>query len=291
MKEKITLAKLRIQLRKEIKTCTSCSLHRTRKQAVPFSGPTPARIAFIGEGPGEQENIQGIPFVGKAGQLFNQLLEEINLNRKDVFVCNTVCCRPPGNRKPLKDELESCNRHLRAQITLARPEIIVLLGATALSCFSSEKITYIHGRFFEQDKQLYFPIFHPSAGLRDEFRLRDIRKDMQILRQRLVREEEKFDTIAQEQFDIVNKNLSKSFNKELELVKVGKVGRCNMFDWLTNHYPATAKKWGKIEEEIDQVYKHKDINTFLDALSAYEKTGQVIIKLYTTWLKRKNIPE
>jgi DNA polymerase len=117
----------------EIVGCTKCELHKSRKNAVPGEGPADAKIMFVGEGPGQNEDELGRPFVGAAGRLLTELLESIGLSRSEVFITNIVKCRPPGNRAPRKPEIEACNPYLMSQIRLIKPRIVCALGTPAIA--------------------------------------------------------------------------------------------------------------------------------------------------------------
>src|SRR4051812_30632236 len=115
----------------ELGDCTRCKLHRTRTNIVFGVGNPEARLMFVGEGPGEDEDLQGLPFVGKAGQLLTKMIEAMGLSREDVYICNTVKCRPPNNRNPEPDELNACEPFLKGQLGAVKPEVIVTLGKFA----------------------------------------------------------------------------------------------------------------------------------------------------------------
>jgi len=171
------------KLVRDIKTCAGCQLYHTRKNAVPWSGPAPAPIAVLGEGPGMLEDEQGKPFVGSAGQLLNKLLKEIDLDRDKIFVFNTVCCRPPNNRTPLPDELVACEKNMRTQLDISEAKLVVLLGATALSIFKpGEAVGAWRGRWFIAGDRVFFATYHPAAALRSPDRLKDMREDFQTLK-------------------------------------------------------------------------------------------------------------
>ena len=157
-----------LELAEEVKVCPLCRLAQTRTQAVPGEGDPFARLMFIGEGPGEQEDKTGRPFVGKAGQLLNRLLRDIGLKRQDVFIANVVKCRPPGNREPLPDEVTACNDWLMAQIACVQPELIGLLGGSAVKAVldPEARITRMRGKVFRKSGLLFMPLFHPAAALR-----------------------------------------------------------------------------------------------------------------------------
>jgi DNA polymerase len=155
------------KLAKQIMVCTKCELHRSRKKAVPGEGPTHAEIMFIGEGPGFHENEQGRPFVGAAGKFLDQLLEQAGVTRADVWITNVVKCRPPGNRDPLPDEIETCtSNYLQHQIRIVDPSIIVTLGRFSMGLFfKAAKITQIHGQMRKVGDRFVIAMYHPAAAL------------------------------------------------------------------------------------------------------------------------------
>ena len=155
----------------QAKVCTRCPLHQTRTTVVFGSGNANADLMFIGEAPGANEDKQGIPFVGQAGKLLDKLLGEIGLERRQVFVVNTVKCRPPGNRDPHPNEIEACNEYLRAQVELIEPNVICTLGnfATKLLRDDSTGISRLHGqaeiRLIGNRAIRLYPLYHPAAAL------------------------------------------------------------------------------------------------------------------------------
>jgi len=155
------------KLAKQIVVCTKCDLHRSRKKAVPGEGPTHAEIMFIGEGPGFHENEQGRPFVGAAGKFLDQLLELAGVTRAGVWITNVVKCRPPGNRDPLPNEVETCtSNYLQHQIRIVNPSIIVTLGRFSMGLFfKGAKITQIHGQMRKVGDRFVIPMYHPAAAL------------------------------------------------------------------------------------------------------------------------------
>ena len=157
------------KLREECLGCERCELCRTRTNVVFGVGPETARIMFIGEGPGENEDLQGVPFVGRGGKLLDDMLELINLDRTKVYIANMVKCRPPKNRDPLPTEQAACERWLSRQIELINPRIIVCLGRIAAMRFIKPdfKITREHGQWFEKDGRRVMALYHPAALLRD----------------------------------------------------------------------------------------------------------------------------
>lgn len=171
------------ELENECKNCTKCKLCNNRHNVVIGTGNKNARIMLIGEGPGADEDIQGIPFVGKAGQLMDKAFQGVGLKREEVYIANIVKCRPPNNRNPENDEADACKEYLEAQIKLVNPEIIVLLGSVALKNILGKEygITASRGKWFEKDGIKYIPTFHPAALLRDETKKIDFWNDLKKL--------------------------------------------------------------------------------------------------------------
>jgi DNA polymerase len=154
------------QLYQEIIHCQKCILSRSRRKAVPGEGPEEAEIVLIGEAPGFHEDQQGRPFVGPAGQFLEELLTSIGFRREDVYICNVIKCRPPGNRDPLPNEMEACQPYLDRQLALIRPKIVVILGRFSLSrFFPNAKISTVHGRPRKIEGIIYYPVYHPAAAL------------------------------------------------------------------------------------------------------------------------------
>jgi len=152
----------------EASTCTKCRLAGGRTQVVYGTGNPDANLMFIGEGPGYYEDKQGEPFVGAAGQLLNQMLEEVGVRRADVYITNVILCRPPGNRDPMPDEVETCAPWLREQIELVDPRVIVTLGnfATRFMLDKPVSISRVRGQRFALEGRTVIPTFHPAAILR-----------------------------------------------------------------------------------------------------------------------------
>ena len=156
-------------LKLEVQKCTKCSLCESRNKIVFSDGCNNAPIMFIGEAPGHNEDITGIPFIGRAGQLLRKFMFDVGFSKDDFYIANTIKCRPPQNRKPKTEEKEACKRYLEKQIELVNPKIIVLVGSTALESFIQDKkltISKVRGQIFEIDNRKYIPIFHPSYLLR-----------------------------------------------------------------------------------------------------------------------------
>ena len=175
------------QLYEELSGCQRCRLCEHRTNVVPGEGNPNARLMFIGEGPGQEEDRQGRPFVGRSGELLTRMIHAIGIERSEVYICNVVKCRPPQNRNPEPDEAEACLNYLRAQVALVRPKVIVLLGKVACRYTLGEEIfiTRDHGRWFERKGTWFIPTFHPSALLRDPTKKRDAWDDFQKIREKL----------------------------------------------------------------------------------------------------------
>ena len=149
--------------------CTKCQLSKHRTQVVPGDGPEHAEIMFIGEAPGFNEDQQGLPFVGAAGKFLDELLSSAGLQRNEVYICNVIKCRPPGNRDPLPLEIETCRPWLDQQIQLVNPKVIVTLGRYSLArYFPKESISRIHGTPRRMDGRIIFPMYHPAAALHQQ---------------------------------------------------------------------------------------------------------------------------
>ncbi len=177
----------------EASTCTACKLASTRTQVVFGVGDPAADLMFVGEGPGEQEDVRGEPFVGRAGGLLTQLIEGIGLTRSDVYIANVVKCRPPGNRDPQPDEIAACSPWLDRQLEIVRPKVIVTLGnfATKLLLDTKDGITKLRGQVFPYERAgvvaRLIPTLHPSAVLRGGGqRLAETRADFVVVKRRLM---------------------------------------------------------------------------------------------------------
>lgn len=170
-----------------ISVCRRCGLCGARTLAVPGEGSRSARLMVVGEGPGFEEDRQGRPFVGPAGQLLDKMLAAVGIRREDVYICNVVKCRPPGNRVPTDEEAGACMPYLRAQYSLLRPEVILCLGATAAKhlCDPEMRITRDRGKWIEKKGVWMLPTYHPAALLRDASKKRDAWEDMKALRAKL----------------------------------------------------------------------------------------------------------
>jgi DNA polymerase len=165
----ITRAEWLKMLRSDLGDCTRCQLSKDRKTIVFGEGNPRARLMFIGEGPGREENIQGRPFVGEAGQLLTRLIEKMGFKREDVYITNIVKCRPPSNRDPKDDEIASCLPFLKRQIRMISPDVIMTLGRIAVHTLLNEKtpISRLRGKFVEYESVHLMPTFHPAYLLRN----------------------------------------------------------------------------------------------------------------------------
>ena len=150
-----------------IKECRKCILHNTRNKFVFGSGSADAKIMFVGEAPGKNEDLQGLPFVGRAGNILDSLLGSIGMNRKQVFIANVLKCRPPDNRDPQTEEITICKEHLFKQIDIIEPRMICTLGkySTQLVLNKKHGITSLRGKVYQKDGRLVLPINHPAAVL------------------------------------------------------------------------------------------------------------------------------
>lgn len=174
------------ELEKSIINCKKCKLCTNRTNIVFGQGNKNADIMFIGEGPGADEDISGIPFVGKAGKLMNMAFEGLGIKREDVYIANIVKCRPPANRVPENDEAVACLDYLRNQVILVKPKIIVLLGSVALKNILGNElsITACRGKWIEKKGIFYMPTWHPAALLRDENKKLEFWRDLKSVMER-----------------------------------------------------------------------------------------------------------
>jgi uracil-DNA glycosylase len=172
-------------IRDDIGDCTRCKLHALGRQQIVYGvGNAKADLMFVGEAPGADEDIQGIPFVGRAGQLLTRIIEAIGLKRDDVYIANVIKCRPPGNRNPDPDEVETCEGFLFRQIDSIQPKVIVALGTFAAKALlkTQDPISRLRGRVYEYRGARLVPTFHPAFLLRSPERKRDVWEDMKKVR-------------------------------------------------------------------------------------------------------------
>jgi DNA polymerase len=180
-----------VEVFREVKSCARCPLHETRTRAVFGAGDADADLMFVGEAPGAEEDRQGLPFVGRAGRLLNELLEEIGMSRDEVFICNVLKSRPPGNRDPHPEEIEACWPFLERQIQLIEPRVIATLGNFATKKITGNPTGITRVRGVPQVHELagrtvfVFPLLHPAAALRTPSLVDTCRKDFKRLRELL----------------------------------------------------------------------------------------------------------
>jgi uracil-DNA glycosylase len=183
-----SLSKLSLpELEAVAKQCTECRLHRGRTHVVFGVGNPHAELMFVGEAPGRDEDLQGEPFVGRAGQLLTRIIEAIGMKRQDVYIANVIKCRPPNNRNPEEDEIARCEPYLMRQIALVQPRLIVALGTFAAQTLLKTKlpISQLRGRFHTYQGVKLMPTFHPAFLLRNPERKRAVWEDMQMVQREL----------------------------------------------------------------------------------------------------------
>jgi uracil-DNA glycosylase family 4 len=170
-----------LKIRTDLGECTRCKLHTTRNKIVFGDGNAKAELVFVGEGPGHDEDMQGLPFVGRAGKLLTQMIEAMGLERKDVYICNVVKCRPPDNRAPEKDEVEQCSPFLLRQIDAIAPKVIVCLGSTAAQTVleTNRGISQFRGQWLEFRGSKLMATYHPAYLLRNPGAKSEVWKDLQ----------------------------------------------------------------------------------------------------------------
>lgn len=172
-------------VRAEIGDCTRCKLHAQGRRQIVFGVGNPqADLMFVGEAPGADEDIQGIPFVGRAGQLLTKIIEAIELKREQVYIANVIKCRPPGNRNPEQDEVDTCEPFLFRQIDIIRPKVVVALGTFAARALlrTLDPISRLRGRVYDYRGAKLIPTFHPAYLLRNPASKREVWEDMKIVR-------------------------------------------------------------------------------------------------------------
>lgn len=176
-------------IRSDIGDCRRCKLAPTRTHIVFGSGNPNAELVFVGEAPGYDEDQQGLPFVGRAGQLLTKIIESINLKREEVYICNVLKCRPPENRNPEPDEVAACHPFLKRQLATIRPKVVCCLGTFAARTVlqTAAPISKLRGRFFDMDGMRVIATFHPAYLLRSPDKKREVWEDMKQIRTELFR--------------------------------------------------------------------------------------------------------
>lgn len=171
------------EIEEQVSNCHKCPLAEGRTHTVFGSGNPHARVLVVGEAPGKNEDLQGEPFVGKAGHNLNELLKLANLQREDIFIANVLKCRPPDNRDPLAEEIEACTPYLREQTRAINPEYIVTLGnfATRFILKTEEGITRLHGKLQQAGRFKVFPVYHPAAAIYDRSKMDALKTDFAYL--------------------------------------------------------------------------------------------------------------
>lgn len=170
-----------------VEECSRCELSRTRTHVVPGAGNPHAKVVFIGEAPGRNEDLRGEPFVGSAGRLLDQMLERIGLAREDIYIANILKCRPPKNRDPRADEITACTPWLDAQLQTIAPEVFVTMGnfSTRFIMQTKESITQLRGRVHRTERGLVIPTFHPAAAIYDRSKIAAIESDFDLIKSTL----------------------------------------------------------------------------------------------------------
>ncbi|MGI0046456.1 MAG: uracil-DNA glycosylase [Nitrosotalea sp.] len=169
-------------IKKDVISCVACDLSKSRTNAVPGSGNISTGVVFIGEAPGRNEDLQGAPFVGTAGKILSEALSYAGFTREDVYITNVVKCRPPNNRRPNKQETDSCRQHLQNELEVIRPKIICILGNTAFgSLLDGNEITKNRGKVIKRNNQLYFVTVHPAAIIYNPSLRQVLKDDLKML--------------------------------------------------------------------------------------------------------------
>lgn len=179
------------ELQQKCEKCEKCELCKTRTNCVFGTGNRKADLLFVGEAPGEQEDLSGVPFVGRAGQLLDKFLYAVDIDREDVYIANILKCRPPKNRDPIPEEEDACIEYLREQVALIDPKVIVCLGRiSAMRLIKPDfKITKEHGQWFKKGNYLMTAVYHPAALLRDPRKKEDMLEDMKRIKEKLLETE------------------------------------------------------------------------------------------------------
>jgi len=209
------------EITQHILACQLCPLASTRTHAVPGEGSQYAEVLFIGEGPGEKEDLQGRPFCGASGKFLDEMLLSINLKREDVYITNVVKCRPPGNRDPLPEEIDTCTKHyLFKQIELINPKVVCFLGRYSMGLFmKGMKISQVHGKAFQKDGRFYIALYHPAValyngGMRQEL-LRDFTVVDKILKGKFIEKVKTQVEVKKEELPSIRKSRTKQITLDI----------------------------------------------------------------------------
>lgn len=190
------------QVEKAVNTCKGCRLYKGANHAVPGEGNPSASIVFVGEAPGANEDKLGRPFVGRAGQLLDEMLRSIGVKREDVFIANIIKHRPPDNRAPMADEVRACSPYLQAQLKAINPKIVVTLGKFALEFFDKEgKISKDHGVPKKIGNWIVYPLYHPAAALRNPMVARILRTEFRKIKELVAKDIKDFGEVAMKKKD------------------------------------------------------------------------------------------
>jgi uracil-DNA glycosylase family 4 len=207
----------------QCKKCDKCRLRKTATQVVPGDGNPNADILFIGEAPGKDEDIKGVPFCGAAGKFLDELLASINLKRKDVYISNMIKCRPPGNRDPQPDEIKACRPWTNELIKIIKPKIFVLLGRFAMGKFFPDfKISQVHGKAYKKWGRVFVVMYHPAVALYNGSFRETLLEDMRVLREILDGNEEMVENLESgaEEVRRLMKKKSEGKKKENKQLKI-----------------------------------------------------------------------
>ena len=203
----------------KIKDCQECDLYRSRTKFVFGSGSAYAEVLFVGEAPGKNEDLQGLPFVGQAGKLLDELLYSIGMDRSEVFIANMLKCRPPGNRDPRMEEVNTCKDYLFEQVKIINPKIICTLGkhSTQLLLNTSKGITNLRGKIFKVDNRIILPINHPAAALYTPSRMEVLKEDFQRIKRLIDSDGKEITAYEEDVLDLESEAVSDEKNKGEQL--------------------------------------------------------------------------
>ena len=251
------------EIAKDIIKCTKCPLHTTRKNAVPGAGPDNAEIIILGEGPGDNEDRQGLPFVGASGNDLDKLLDKAGINRRDVFITNTIKCRAPSNRNPTKEETLACRPWLEEQLESLDPKMIITLGNPATQWFMPDTmITKVRGKIYNQaPNQILIPTIHPAGAMRKHGYTKLIEEDFELISfitKVMQTDPDKPNPFEQEMLEQKSSSSNKAAKEktvvpdiELEPQEVGPI--LAISDWMYTN----IKRMGTLEENQDDIRRNR----------------------------------